>query len=160
VFLFAIASAIMQFIMSRQQDPTRQKGKKRRTMRDLMREAADGKETNQDEINAVAQSQMTYMMPIMMLFIMINLPGALVFYYLLNNIITVFLQKIILNRNYTEMEAAADKKILKELRDAQEAVVVKDETEAKTTHYLSDSKNKNQKVHITRIKASDKKKRR
>ena len=160
VFLFAILSAIMQFVMSRQLDPSRRAGKKRRTMRDLMREAADGKEADQSEINAVAQSQMSFMMPIMMLFIMINLPGALVFYYLLNNIITVFLQKVILNRNYTEMEAAADKKILKELKEAQEAEIVKDETEVKTTHYSSDSKNKNQKVHITRIKASDKKKRR
>ena len=161
VFLFAILSAITQFVMSRQQDPTRKNGKKGLTMRDLMRDAADGKEANQDDINAVAQSQMTYMMPIMMLFIMINLPGALVFYYLLNNVITVFLQKVILNRNYTEMEAAADKKILKELKEAQEAVIVEEKTKpSKVTHYASSSKNKNEKVHITRIKASDKKKRR
>ena len=62
------------------------------------------------------------------------------------------------------MEAAADKQILKELKEAQEAVIVDDRTtnkEIKTTHYASDNKqNKNEKVHITRIKASDKKKRR
>ena len=167
VFLFAIASAITQFIMARQQDPTRQNGKKRRTMKDLMKEAADGKEASRDEINAVAQSQTTYMMPIMMLFIMINLPGALVMYYFLNNMITVFLQKIILNRNLEQMEQAADKKVLKELRDAtkkiKEAEIVEDKTEVskpKTTHYASKDKNKNSKEHITRIKASDKKKRR
>ena len=164
IFACAVLSAIMQFVMSHQQDPSRQKGKKRRTMRDLMREAADGKEASQDEINAVAQGQMTWMMPLMMFMIMINLPGALVFYYLLNNTITVIQQKIILNQNYTEMEAAADKKILKELKEAQEAVIVNDRTvkkEIKTTHFASDNKqNKNEKVHITRIKASDKKKRR
>ncbi len=163
IMVFAIASALTQFIMSRQQDPSRQKGKKRRTMRDLMREAADGKEASQDEINAVAQGQMTWMMPFMMLLIMMNLPGALVFYYLLNNVITVVLQKRILSQNYTEMEAAADKKILKELKEAQEAVIVDDRTtkkEDKTTHYSSDNKNKKEKVHITRITASDKKKRR
>ena len=164
IFAFAVLSAIMQFVMSHQQDPSHQKGKKRRTMRDLMREAADGKEASQDEINAVAQGQMTWMMPLMMFMIMINLPGALVFYYLLNNTITVIQQKIILNQNYTEMEAAADKKILKELKEAQEAVIVNDRTvkkEIKTTHFASDNKqNKNEKVHITRIKASDKKKRR
>jgi membrane protein insertase Oxa1/YidC/SpoIIIJ len=114
------------------------------------------------------------MMPIMMLFIMINLPGALVMYYLLNNIITVFLQKIVLNRNLEAMEASADKRVLKELRDAtkkiQEAEIVEDTTKSKSskskstkskaTHYASDNKNKNSKEHITRIKASDKKKRR
>jgi membrane protein insertase Oxa1/YidC/SpoIIIJ len=105
---------------------------------------------------------MTFMMPLMMLFIMINLPGALVLYYFLNNLITVFIQKIILSRNYTEMEAAADKRILKELKDAQEAVVVKDETTTpkKTTHYASNKNKNNEKVHITRISASNKKKRR
>lgn len=162
ILIFALLSAATQFIMSRQQDPSRQKGKKKRTMRDLMKEAASGKETDQSEINAVAQGQMTWMMPIMMLMIMINLPGALVLYYLLNNIITVGIQKVILSRNYTEMEAAADKRILKELKDAQEAVIVKDETEPKkTTHYASNkNKKEDNKVHITRISASNKKKRR
>ena len=164
IFFFAVLSAVMQFVMARQQDPTRKKGSQRRTFRSLMKEAADGKEASQDEINAVAQSQMTWMMPFMMFMIMVNLPGALVFYYLLNNVITVVQQKLILNHNYTEMEAAADKQILKELKEAQEAVIVDDRTtkkETKATHYASDSKqNKNEKVHITRIKASDKKKRR
>ena len=162
ILIFALLSAATQFIMSRQQDPSRQKGKKKRTMRDLMKEAASGKETDQSEINAVAQGQMTWMMPIMMLMIMINLPGALVLYYLLNNIITVGIQKVILSRNYNEMDAAADKRILKELKDAQEAVIVKDETEPKkTTHYASNkNKKEDNKVHITRISASNKKKRR
>ena len=166
VFIFALASALTQFIMARQQDPTRQKGKKRRGMRELMKEAADGKEASKDEINAVAQSQTTYMMPIMMLFIMINLPGALVMYYFLSNLITVFIQKIILSKNLEKMEETADKKVLKELRDAtkkiKEAEIVEDKTEvskSKTTRNAS-NKNKNSKEHITRIVASDKKKRR
>ena len=161
ILIFALLSAASQFIMSRQMDPTRQKGKKRRTMRDIMKDAANGKEADQSEINAVAQGQMTWMMPLMMLMIMINLPGALVFYYLLNNIITIGIQKVILSRDYTEMEAAADKRILKELKEAKEAVIVEDNTEPKkTTHYASNNKNKNEKVHITRISASNKKKRR
>jgi YidC/Oxa1 family membrane protein insertase len=162
ILVFAIASSVTQFVMSRQQDPSRRNGKKR-TMRQLMKEAADGKDASQEEINAVAQGQMTWMMPFMMFLIMANLPGALVFYYLLNNTITVILQKRILSQNYTEMEAAADKQILKELHNAEEAVIVDDRTikrEEKTTHYSSDNKNKKEKVHITRITASDKKKRR
>ena len=166
VLIFALASAATQFIMARQQDPTRQPGKKRRGMRDLMKEAADGKEASRDEINAVAQSQTTYMMPIMMLFIMINLPGALVMYYFLSNLITVFIQKIILNKKLEQMEEAADKKVLKELRDAtkkiKEAEIVEDKTEVSKTKSTrnASNKNKNSKEHITRIVASDKKKRR
>lgn len=162
ILVLALASAATQFIMSRQQDPTRQgkKGKKR-GFRAIFKEAAEGKQADQSEINAIAQSQMTFMMPLMMLIIMINLPGALVLYYFLNNCITVVLQKYILSRDYTEMEAAADKRILKELKEAQEAVIVKDETDTKkSTHYASSKNKKEDKVHITRISASNKKKRR
>jgi hypothetical protein len=172
IFLFALASAGTQFIMARQNDVTRKKGQKGKSLRDMMKEAADGKDISQDEINAYSQSQMTYMMPIMMFFIMINLPGAIVLYYLLNTGITVILQKIVLNKNLDVMEEAADKKVLKELRDAtkkiQEGEIVSEEatkgpniTKVKsTTHYASKNKNKKDKTHITRITASDKKKRR
>ena len=172
IFLFALASAGTQFIMARQNDVTRKKGQKGKSLRAMMKEAADGKDISQDEINAYSQSQMTYMMPIMMFFIMINLPGAIVLYYLLNTGITVILQKIVLNKNLDVMEETADKKVLKELRDAtkkiQEGEIVSEEatkgpkvTKVKsTTHYASNNKNKKDKTHITRITASDKKKRR
>ena len=162
ILIFALLSAATQYVMSKQMDPTRQKGKKKRSMRQLMKDAAAGKEADQSEINAVAQGQMTWMMPLMMLMIMINLPGALVFYYLLNNLLTVCIQKIILSRNYTEMEAAADKRVLKELKEAQEAIIVEDKTDVKksTTHYASNKNKKDEKVHVTRISASNKKKRR
>lgn len=165
ILIFALASAVTQYIMARQQDPTRnKKGKRTLTMKNLFKEASDGKEASQEDINAVAQSQMTVMMPFMMLMIMINLPGAIVFYYLLNNIITVFQQKKILSADYTEMEASADKKVLKELREAQEAEVVEkkqdDDKNVRSGHYRSSNQNKKENVHITRISASNKKKRR
>ena len=160
ILIFALASAATQFIMSRQQDPTRGKNGKKRSVRQILKDAAKGKEASQEDINAAAQGQMTFMMPMMMLLIMISLPGALVFYYLLNNIITVFLQRIILNRNYTEMEAAADKRILKELKDAKEAVGVEDNTTTKSSRSASGKNKKEEKLHITRISASNKKKRR
>lgn len=177
IFLLAIACAFTQFIMARQQDVTRKKGEKRRSLRQMMKETAEGKEISQDEINAYSQSQMTYMMPIMMFFIMFSLPGAIVLYYFLNTSISVVLNKIVLSRNLEQMEEAADKRVLKELRDAtkkiQEAEIVSDTTKTddgprvtkvksnskKSTHYAS-NKNKKDKTHITRISASDKKKRR
>jgi YidC/Oxa1 family membrane protein insertase len=159
VMIFAICSTGAQFIMTRMNNPNMKKGK-RRTMKTLLKEAADGKEASQEDINAVAQGQMTYMMPLMMLFIMLNLPGALALYYLLNNTITIIMQKIFFKKKFEEMEESADKKILKELREAKEAEIVEKPSEDKKTHYANDSKNKNENVHITRIKASDKKKRR
>lgn len=151
VLVFALAAALMQYIMAKQQNPSKKSEK--RGFRQIMKEAAEGKEADQSELNSVVSGQMTKFMPIMMLFIMINLPGALVFYYMLTNMITVVQQKVILSRNYTEMEAAADKKILKELRAAEEAEIVSEPAKG------SKGKTKKSKQNITRISASNKRRR-
>ena len=156
ILLFALASALTQYIMAKQQNPSSKATK--RSFKDIMKDASSGKEADQTELNAVVSGQMTKVMPLMMLLIMINLPGALVFYYLLTNLITVIQQKIILSRDYTEMEAAADKKILKELREAQEAEIVSDNTTDRSQNASTKTKTKN-KQNITRIKASNKKRR-
>ena len=119
-----------------------------------MKDAAEGKEADQTELNSVVSGQMIKFMPLLMLFIMINLPGALVFYFLFGNLITIIQQKFILSRDYTEMEAAADKKILKELRAAEEAEVVTTKNKDTT------AKDKKSKQNITRIKASNKRRKR
>jgi membrane protein insertase Oxa1/YidC/SpoIIIJ len=157
--------------MTRQNDPTRKKGKKRRSLRSMMKEMQDGKDVDQSEINTYAQQQSTMMMPFMMLFIMISLPGALVFYYLLNNTISIGLNKFMMSRNLEKMDEVADKKIIKELKahEAVEAEIVKgveknirDAKKEANGHYGNKNKNKDSDggVHITRITASDKKKRR
>lgn len=78
----------------------------------------------------------------MMFLIMYNLPGALVFYYLLTNIITVIQQKIIFDKDTQEMEVIADKAIIKELNKIKEAKVIE---------------NKKTGTKITRISAKDQK---
>ena len=94
-------------------------------------------------MNAMVQNQMSFMMPLMLLLIMINLPGALVLYYLLTNIITSIQQRIIFHKDYDEMDNLADKVILKELKGVKEAEVIK---------------NKKTGTTITRISAKDAKK--
>ena len=140
ILIIVLAAAFVQYKVSRQQMP--QQGSKRK-FKDIMKEAADGKNADQSEINGIVSGQMTKMMPIMMIFIMIGLPGALAFYYLVTNSITAVQQRIVFKQSEEEMEIAADKKILKELRDVekiQEAKIVK-------------NKDKN---NVTRISAKDK----
>lgn len=133
IFFFAVAAALTQMLLSRQQLPSNKK--KGRSFKEMIEQAKKGEDPDQADLNAMASRQMSYMMPIMMFLIMFGLPGALVFYYLLSNLITAIQQKIVLNRNEDEMEQKADKAVLKELRDIQEAEVVKNK-------------------HITRISAS------
>lgn len=154
MLLFALGSAFTQFWISRQQLPSK-KSQKSKTFRQIMREAADGKEPDQAELNQVMTGQMSYMMPIMMLLIMINLPGALVFYYFFSNLMTGFQQKYVLSKKTDQMEEAADRKLIKELKNIEEGQIVQDDTGS--NHWM---KNKNSAksddkpgVKVTRISA-------
>lgn len=143
VLLFALSAAGTQMLISKQLMPS-DKTKKHKSFRQILKETSGGKDPDQAELNSMMTSQMTKIMPIMMLLIMINLPGALVFYYLLNNVITAVQQNIILNRSAEELEISADKAVLKKLRNIQEAEVIE---------------NKKTGTKITKISAKDNKRR-
>jgi len=156
ILVFAIASAFSQYWISRQQMPSNKKHRK--TFRQIMAEAAEGKEPDQTELNQIVSGQMSYMMPVMMLLLMINLPGALVFYYLISNLMTGVQQKYILSKSEEEMEISADKKIIRELNKIEEAQVV-DDTSNRWMKNKNSSKNESGKagVKITRISAKSRK---
>lgn len=151
ILLFALASALTQYWVAKQQMPSK-KSSKSRTFRQIMKEASDGKEPDQAELNAVMTRQMSAMMPLMMLFVMLNLPGALVFYYLISNLFTVAQQKVVLSRSESEMEIAADKQVIRELNKIEEGQIVKDAAtkpgakvtriSAKSKHHKKSKKNK------------------
>ncbi len=142
IMLFAILAALVQWYMTHQQQPSK-KSMKKKSFRELIKQAEGGEEPSQADLNAMVTSQTAVIMPVMMLMIMINLPGALVFYYLLSNIITVIQQKVILEKVDDEMEISADKSVLKELKKIKEAEVVE---------------NKKTGTRVTRISARDLKK--
>ena len=119
------------------------KADKSKKFRDLINEAKDGKELDEADISAMTTRQMSTMMPIMMFIVMFNLNGALVFYYLLSNIISLVQQRVILKKVSEEIDETTDKAVLKKLRQAQEAEVIE---------------NKKTGTKITRISAKDEKK--
>lgn len=155
MLLFALGAAFIQFWIARQQLPSK-KSEKSRTFRQIMKEAANGKEPDQSELNQVMTKQMSLMTPIMMLLIMINLPGALVFYYFISNTITCVQQRYILSKNTEAMEISADKKIIKELKQIQEAQIVDDSNSDRWVKNKNSSKattGEKSGVNVTRISA-------
>ena len=141
--VLALLACFTQYLTSKQLRPSgKAKGK---GFRQIMKEAGEGKEIDQAEINDITSAQMGTMMPIMLLLIMINLPGALILYYFLSNLLTFIQQKIVLNKAEKEMEISADKAVIKELKHIQEAEVIE---------------NKKTGTKITRISAKDTKKKR
>ena len=144
ILMCAILASVVQYIATKQQMPSG-KSEKKKKFRDILKEAKDGKEVDDSDIASMATGQMSAMMPIMMFIIMFNLNGALAFYYFLSNVMTVGIQKIVLNKVNRDIDDMTDKTVLKELRNIQEAEVVE---------------NKKTGTKITRIKASDIKKKR
>jgi YidC/Oxa1 family membrane protein insertase len=140
----AILACLVQYLTQKQLRPS-DKNKKNKSFRQLMKEAGEGKEVDQAEINDMTSAQMGTFMPIMLLLIMINLPGALILYYFLSNLITFVQQKLVLDKAEKEMEISADKAVLKELKHIQEAEVIE---------------NKKTGTKITRLSAKDIKKKR
>lgn len=140
----AIAAALAQYFVTKQQMPS-EKAEKSKKFRDLLREAKEGKELEDSDISNLTTGQMSKMMPLMMFFIMINLHGALAFYYFLSNMLTILQQKIIYARLRDDMDEATDKAMTRELKKIQEAQVVE---------------NKKTGTKITRISAKDIKKKR
>ena len=108
-FLVALAlvAAYTQYIISKQTTPTTST----KRFRDVMSEAADGKQPDQAELNAVMMSKMVKFLPILILIIMLSLPGALALYYATSNIFAAIQQYFILKRDTTEMDQLADQQI-------------------------------------------------
>lgn len=106
LLVLAIISAVTQYIMVKQTTP-KQPNKKR--LRDVLNEAADGKPADQADMNAAMMGSMTKFLPIMMFFIMINLPGAIALYYTVSNLVAVVQQRRILKDDAEEMIEIADK---------------------------------------------------
>ena len=84
------------------------KNQPKRRLRDIMSEAADGKQADQSDMNAAMMGSMTKFLPIMMFFIMISLPGAIALYYTVSNLVAVFQQGIVLKGDAEEMIEIAD----------------------------------------------------
>lgn len=99
----AIIAAGTQYIISKQTAPTTST----KRFRDVMAEAADGKQPDQSELNAVMMGKMIKFLPFLMLFIMLSLPGALALYYATSNIFAAVQQHYLLKRDAKEMDQIA-----------------------------------------------------
>lgn len=107
----AVIAAVGQYIQSKQTMPTTGKG---RRLRDIMSDAANGKEADQSEINTAVMNKMIVVLPFFMLFIMLSLPGAIALYYATTTIVAVIQQWYILRQDEEEMEEMAEHPVKKQ----------------------------------------------
>jgi YidC/Oxa1 family membrane protein insertase len=122
VMIMALLAALFQYVQSKQTLP--QTDKKRR-LRDIMREAANGKQADQTEMTTAMTGSMVKFFPIMTFFIAIYLPGAVVLYYATTSLVAVIQHKFVLGKDLGELEKIADSPGAAKARNAREAVVIR-----------------------------------
>jgi YidC/Oxa1 family membrane protein insertase len=108
LIVLALVAAYTQYVMSKQTMPQTESKKR---LRDVMAEAAEGKQADQAEMNAIVMGKMTKILPFMMFFIMISLPGALALYYATSNIVAVIQQAYLLKQDEEELEEIAEEPV-------------------------------------------------
>lgn len=142
-FLIAIAvlAAITQYIMSKQTMPQADSNKR---LRDIMAEAAEGKQADQAEMNAIVMRKMVKVLPVFMFLVMISVPGALALYYAVSNLVAVAQQSYLLRKDEDELEQLADDALKQEKKKAKTPQVNKADkaTEATVTRVVAKSRKK------------------
>lgn len=151
--ILAVAAGILQYISSKQTMPQRETKK---GLRQIMAEAADGKEADPSEMNAAVMQKMIKIMPIMLTFVMLNLPGAIALYSCTFTIVAVIQQRILLNRDEEELQEMAEVSAAKRSAKAKTAKVIEQPSvvKDKSTKKPTRSKKSTSKKSKTRAKTT------
>ena len=132
--LLAVVAGYTQYVMSKQTMP-QQKNKRR--LRDIMADAADGKQADQSEMNAIVMGRMTKILPLFMFFVMISVPGALALYYAVSNMVAVGQQSYLLRQDEEELEEIAEEPAKKPAKKATAKAREKSAREATVTRIVA-----------------------
>lgn len=103
--VIVLGSAVAQFYQSKQLMPDE---KDQRGLRQILREASQGKQSDQSEVNAAVGRSTRYFIPFMIIFFTIGLPAALGLYWLVSGLVAYLQQAKVLGQDEQEMEAIAD----------------------------------------------------
>lgn len=128
--ILALIAAGLQFWQTKQTQSAGKTGEKKK-FRDLFKEAAEGKELDQAEINEISAqmtSTMMYFFPVMTFMITINLPGAVVLYYAIQSAVAITQQRYLLNKDEKELKEIANepsRTTAKRVMNAEPAEIVK-----------------------------------
>lgn len=121
-FILVVASAVTQFYQSKQLMPTDKNDKK---LRDILKSASSGGQTDQSEVNAAVGRSTKYFIPGMVFVFTIGLPAALSLYWLTSGLVAIYQQSRVLKKDEQELEDLADKPSAKQrAKAAKEAQIV------------------------------------
>jgi YidC/Oxa1 family membrane protein insertase len=105
--VLVVCSAIVQFYQSKQLLP---QDKDSRSLRSILRDAGDGKQADQSEVNAAVSRNTIFLFPALIFLFSVSIASAISLYWLVSGIIAYVQQSIVLRDDVGEMENIADKK--------------------------------------------------
>jgi len=150
--IMAALAALFQYVQMKQTMPDQ---KKKRRLRDIMREAANGKEPDQSEMMASMSTMMKFF-PIMIFFFAVNFPAALALYWAAGSVIAVAQQKLILGKDLDDIEKIANEPLPKsnrEKRAVEAEIVTRKPIKNKKSHITEKPKPSGGTTVVRRIKA-------
>ncbi len=104
--VMATIAAILQYFQSKMLLP---QPKEKRKLRDMLKEQAAGKEVDQAEMSAQMTGKMVWLFPILTFMVAIYLEGALVLYLLVTNIVAIIQQKMVLEKDETDLKKISER---------------------------------------------------
>lgn len=130
--LIVAASAVIQFYTSKQLIPT---DKEARKLRDILKQAGEGKQADQSEVNAAVSRSTIYMLPAMVFIFTVNIASALSLYWLAGGLVAFIQQSIILREDKDELAtmASSSKKTSDKKAAAIDAEIVAEPKAKKTS---------------------------
>lgn len=110
--LLVLGSAAIQYYQSAQLMP---QAKDSRKLRQILREAGQGKQADQAEVNAAIGRSMRYFIPFMIIAFTISIPSALSLYWLVSGMVAYLQQSKVLKQDEEELETIADASVKKDV---------------------------------------------
>lgn len=120
-FLLVLGSAYIQFKQSSQLMPKSSDG---RGLKQILKDASTGKESDQAEVSAAVMRGTRWLIPIMILLFTVGLPSALSLYWFVSGIVAVIQQGRVLKQDEEEMEQLADEPNKKKKKEIIEGEVI------------------------------------
>lgn len=105
-FIIVALSAVAQYFQGKQLMPQSGDSKK---LRDILREASEGKQADQSEMAAATGRFTQFMIPAFVFIFTISLPAALPLYWLTTSVVAIIQQSRVLKKDEVELEKGATK---------------------------------------------------
>lgn len=149
--LLVVGSAIIQYYQSKQLLP---QDKDARSLRQILKDAGEGKQADSSEVNAAVGKNTIFLFPAMIFLFTVNLASALSLYWLVGGIIAYIQQSVALRDDVDEMETIAAKTTTRDKSPA----VIEGEVVQDTAKKSANAKDPNRRRQGAKVKARKQKK--